>query len=265
LRLQGARALLTGASGGIGAAIARELSAQGARVLLSARREDALAELAAELPGEAEVLPADLAEPQAPAELVARAGRVDVLVANAALPASGPLDDFTPEQIDRAIAVNLRAPVQLARALGPAMVERGSGHLIFVGSLSGKVASVGSALYSATKFGLRGLAAGMHEDLYGSGVGVTLVSPGFVSEAGMFAEAGVDLPRGVSMVSPGEVARAVVRGVQEGRREIDVAPLAMRAGVKLSELAPGPAAALQRRLGSGDIAAKLAEGQAGKR
>src|SRR5204862_240112 len=92
----------------------------------------------------------------AAAALVERAGRVDVLVANAGLPASGPLDGFSPAEIERALDVNLRAPMQLTRALLPQMVERGQGHLVFVSSLAGKVASVGSSLYSATKFGLRG-------------------------------------------------------------------------------------------------------------
>ena len=98
-------------------------------------------------------------------------------MANAALPASGPIVDFSPEQIDRALDVNLRAPIQLTRALVPGMVERGAGHVVLVSSLSGKVASIGSSLYSATKFGLRGFASGLREDLHGTGVGVTVVFP----------------------------------------------------------------------------------------
>ncbi len=91
--------------------------------------------------------------------LVERAGRVDVLVANAALPGSGWLDSFSPDEIDRALDVNLRAPMQLARALTPPMVERGSGHIVFVSSMSGKIANAGGTVYSATKFGMRGFAA----------------------------------------------------------------------------------------------------------
>ena len=86
---------------------------------------------------------------------------MDVLVANAALPASGRVEDFEPDQIDRALDVNLRAPIQLTRALLPGMLERGRGHLVLVSSLSGKVASPRSGIYSATKFGLRGFAAGL--------------------------------------------------------------------------------------------------------
>ncbi len=257
--------LLTGATGGIGQAIARALDERGARVLLTARRTEQLDQVAAALGGRPLVLPADLTDAAEAAALAERAGAVDVLVANAALPASGPIDEFSPEQIDRALDVNLRAPIQLTRALLPGMVERGSGHVVLVSSLAGKVASVGSSLYSATKFGLRGFAAGLREDLHGSGVGVTVVFPGFVSGAGMFAEAGVALPRGVGTRTPKQVAQAVVRGIEEGRAEIDVAPLGLRAGALLSSLAPVTAARIQRRLGSAELSAALAEGQRPKR
>ena len=90
--------------------------------------------------------------------------------------------------------------------------------LVFVSSLAGKAASVGSSLYSATKFGLRGFAAGLREDLHGSGVGVTVVFPGFVAEAGMFADSGVGLPRWVGTRTPDQVAAAVVRGIEHGPR-----------------------------------------------
>ena len=194
MQLGGSRVLLTGASGGIGRAVARALHGRGARVLLSGRRTEALEGLRAELGGNAEILEADLAEKADVAALAERAGAVDVLVANAGLPASGRLERFTAEEIDRALDVNLRAPIQLTRALVPGMVERGRGHVVFVSSLSGKVASARSALYSATKFGLRGFAGGLREDLHGGGVGVTVVFPSFIRDAGMFADTGVKLP-----------------------------------------------------------------------
>jgi uncharacterized protein len=136
---------------------------------------------------------------------------------------------------------------------------------VLVSSLAGKVASVGSSLYSATKFGLRGFAAGLREDLHGSGVGVTVVFPGFVSGAGMFADAGVALPRGVGTRKPEQVAEAVVRGIEHGRAEIDVAPLSMRAGALLASLAPVTGARLQRRLGAVELSQAIAEGQRPKR
>ena len=265
MRLDGSTVLVTGASGGIGQAIAKALDERGARLVISGRRADQLERIAAELGGRPTVLVADLTLAADATALAERAGAVDVLVANAALPASGPIDGFTPEEIDRALDVNLRAPIQLTRALLPGMVERGNGHVVLVSSLAGKVASVGSSLYSATKFGLRGFAAGLREDLHDTGVGVSVVFPGFVSGAGMFVDAGVRLPRGVGTRRPEQVAAAVVRGIEQDRAEIDVAPLGLRAGALLSALAPVTAARIQRRLGSARLSHAIAEGQRPKR
>jgi uncharacterized protein len=265
VELGGTTALLTGASGGIGQAVARALHGRGARVLLSGRRIGALEQLRDELGGNVEVLEADLAEAAGPATLAGRAGDVDMLVANAGLPASGRLERFAPEDIDRALDVNLRAPIQLTRALVPGMVERGRGHVVFVSSLSGKVASARSALYSATKFGLRGFAGGLREDLHGSGVGVTVLFPSFIRDAGMFAETGVKLPAWVGTRTPNDVARAVVRGIETGRGEIDVAPLSLRLGVLASALAPETSARVQRLLGSQGIARAISREQRAKR
>ena len=265
VRLDGSQALLTGATGGIGAAVARARHGRGAKVVLTGRRAEMLDRLARELGDRAEALPADLADRDDVERLCVRARDADVLVANAALPASGRIDDFSPEEIDRALDVNLRAPVQLARAAAPAMVERGRGHMVFVSSLSGKVASAGSSLYSATKFGLRGFAAGLREDLHGSGVGVTTVFPGFVREAGMFADAEVDLPAGVGTRSPEQVAAGLIRGIERDRGEVDVAPLSLRLAATASAMAPGTMARIQRRLGAHGISEAIARGQADKR
>jgi short-subunit dehydrogenase len=265
VQLGGARALVTGATGGIGNAIAQALHARGAHVVLSGRRREALEELAARLGDRAEVLVADLAEPGAAATLAEAAGAVDVLVANAALPASGRVDDFDPDQIDRALDVNLRAPIQLTRALLPGMLERGRGHLVYVSSLSGKVASPRSSIYSATKFGLRGFAAGLREDVEPRGLGVSVVFPGFVRDAGFFADSGVKLPPWVGTRTPDQVAAAIVTGVERGRAEVDVAPLGLRLGTRVAALAPVSIARLQRRLGSERIADALADAQRDKR
>jgi short-subunit dehydrogenase len=208
---------------------------------------------------------ADLADRDALPALLERSGPLDALVANAALPASGTVSSFSQEEIDRALDVNLRAPILLAHALAPRMAERGRGHLVFVSSLSGKISSGGSAIYSATKFGLRAFAAGLREDLLGSGVGVTTVYPGFISDAGMFAEAEVKLPPGVGTRPPEAVAYAVVRGIEENKSELDVAPLGMRVGARVWGLSPTGVGAVQRRLGSLKVADALAAGQREKR
>jgi uncharacterized protein len=265
LTLQGSRALVTGGSGGIGQAIARALHARGATVVLTARRAEVLEGLRDELGPRADVVPADLAKAEDVTALADRAGRVDLLVANAALPGSGPFLNYEPGQIDRALDVNLRAPMQLSRALAPAMIERGSGHLVFISSLSGKVSGPGSSIYSATKFGLRGFAFGLGGDLRGTGVGVTTVFPGFIRDAGMFHDAGVKLPPFVGTRTPQQVADAVMEGVETGRAEIDVAPLSLRAGGWLAGIAPSALAAIQRGIGGSKISADMGEAQKGRR
>lgn len=251
--------LLTGASGGIGHAIARALAARGAQLILTGRRADVLEPLAAELGGRA--LAVDLAERDAVERLAAEAGEVEILVANAALPASGTLDDYTVEQIDRALDVNLRAPVVLAKLLSEQMVARRRGHLVFISSLSGRAAAGGSSLYSATKFGVRGFALGLRDDLRDAGVGVSTIFPGFIRDAGLFADARVELPRGVGTRAPDDVAAAVVRAIERDKAEVDVAPLGLRVGSIVSGLAPELSASMSRRLGSQRIAGELAANQ----
>jgi uncharacterized protein len=265
MQLGGRRVLLTGASGGIGNAIAHALHARGATVLLSGRRADALEELATELGERAEAVPADLASGEGVRALVERAGQVDVLVANAGLPASGWLDSFALDEIDRALDVNLRAPMQLARQLVPAMVERGSGHLVFVSSMAGKVPSAGGSVYCATKFGLRGFGSSLHDELHGTGIGVTTIFPGFISGAGMFADAGVELPAGVGTKPVGDVAEAVISGIEKNSAEIDVAPMAVRATGKLASVAPAAVTAVNRRFGGRKVSEGLAAAQREKR
>jgi short-subunit dehydrogenase len=263
VKINGSTVLLTGATGGIGHAIARALSARGARLALTGRRTDVLEPLAAEL--KARSFACDLSDAADVDRLLAQVGDVDILLANAALPASGRLESFSVVEIDRALDVNLRAPIVLTHALSPAMIARGRGHLVFISSLAGKASSPGAALYSASKFGLRGFASALRADLRGSGVGVSTIFPGFIRDAGMYADVDVALPAGVGTRSPQDVARAVIRAIEHNRGEIDVAPLSLRAGSLLAGIAPELAASAARRLGSDDISAKMAAAQQEKR
>jgi len=265
LELAGATALVTGATGGLGRAIAAALSGRGSQLVLSGRRATELGSLGARLG--ARTILADLAVAEDVARLcdAAVAVGVDVLVANAALPASGLLTDLEADAIDRMLEVNLRAPIMLAHALAPSMVARGRGHLVFVSSLSGRAASAASSVYSATKFGLRGFALSLRQDLRPHGVGVSLVSPGFIREAGMYADAGVRLPPGTGTRAPADVADAVVAAIETGRPEIDVAPLPLRLGATFASVAPGLAASASRLAGSNRISSEFAERQRHKR
>jgi short-subunit dehydrogenase len=153
----------------------------------------------------------------------------------------------------------------MSRALAPRLVEKGEGHLVFIASLSGKVGSPRSSLYNATKFGLRGFVFGLREDLHAHGVGVSVVSPGFVREAGMFHDAGSKPPPGLGTTTPEKVAGAVSRAIRTNRNEITVAPLRQRFLTEFGYRHPELAARVQRRGGADRIAEELAAGQSDKR
>ena len=263
MNLAGRTVLLTGATGGLGHAVARRLRAAGADLVLTGRRADVLESLAAET--QARALAVDLADAAAVQRLASECADVDVLVANAGLPGTGQLASFTVEQIDRALAVNLRAPMVLARELAEHMVARRSGHIVFMSSLAGKVGAPRSAVYSATKFGLRGFAQSLRQDLGPSGVGVSAIFPGFVRDAGMFHDTGTKLPPGLGTVAPDAVAEAVVRAIERNRGEIDVAPVSLRAGAMAAGLAPDLAASVSRRLGGTRVAEQHVTMQKDKR
>jgi short-subunit dehydrogenase len=263
VNLGGRTVLLTGATGGLGVAIAHSLADRGASLVLTGRRSDVLEPLAARLGARAVVC--DLADAAAVDRLVEESGPVDVLVANAGLSASGPLSSFTMEEMDRALSVNLRAPMALARRLADPMMARRSGHLVFMSSLSGKAASPGTSVYSATKFGLRGFALALRQDLRPYGVGVSVILPGFIRDAGIFHESGAELPPLTGTRSPEDVGAAVVRAIERNRAELEVAPLTLRLGASAAGLVPDLAAAVQRRFGAERIATAHFESQRHKR
>ncbi len=255
--------MITGAGGGIGAAIARELAPSAGKLTLSARRVDQIEALASELG--AGVIASDLEDRDQVADLAGACSNVDVAIMNAALPASGDLLEYEVDQIDRAIEVNLRAPIVLARLLGEQMAERGGGHIVFISSLAGKAASAGSCLYSATKFGLRGAAISMRADWSDRNVGVSVVCPGFVSGAGMFADSGARLPKGIKTVTPEAVAEGVVTAVAGNKLEVDVAPIPLKLGAKFAVVAPAAWEALNRKTGGQKLSDKMADSQKHKR
>jgi short-subunit dehydrogenase len=230
--------LVTGATGGLGRAITSALAQRGATLVLSARSPEALQELSDSLPGEHRIAAADLALEGAAERLAADAGEVDCLVANAGTSGMGSLESFSTDEVTRAIRVNLEAPMVLARALAPGMVDRGEGQIVFIASLAGKSASPRSSIYNATKFGVRGFALALRTDLAGTGAGVSIVSPGFVRGAGMFAKSGARSTAGLGTTTPERVAAAVVRAVERNPVEVAVAPIRQRALAHIGMAAP---------------------------
>jgi 3-oxoacyl-[acyl-carrier protein] reductase len=190
-RLDGKSALVTGASGGIGAGIARALHAQGAIVVLSGTRRDALDALAAELgaqsPGRVHVCPADLADPAAADPLIeaaeAAAGPLAILVNNAGMTRDRLALRITDADWNAVLEVDLAAPFRLARATLRGMLRRRAGRIINIGSIVGATGNPGQANYAAAKAGLIGLTKALAQEVASRGITVNAVAPGFIVTA----------------------------------------------------------------------------------
>ncbi len=181
----GKRVLITGASSGLGAALARQLAQRQAVVGLIARRRDRLAEVLADCrraSPESAMWVADLADTQALTGLALRAwdtlGGIDVLINNAATPKRRPVAALRPGEVEDVMAVNFFAPMRLTLALLPQMLTRGSGLIVNVSSVGGRLGIIHESAYCASKFALCGWSEVMAVDLYGSGVAVKLIEPG---------------------------------------------------------------------------------------
>ena len=220
--------IVTGASSGIGAAAARLFAAEGAAVALAARSADQLNNLAAEIErggGRALVVPTDVAHPQAASRLLAsvaeRFGGIDVLVNNAGANKRGPIERYTPEELAGVVQVNLTAPIMLTRLVLPYLRTRGRGAIVNVASIAGRIPVGHEAVYSATKFGLRAFTFALQEELEGSGITVSAVSPGPV-DTGFIMENLDDVPDVVfaqPMSSAEDVARLILDCAADGTVE----------------------------------------------
>ncbi len=212
---------MTGASSGLGRAAAELLAAKGANVVLHGRDESALRTLADRIGGAA--IAVDLAEPDAARRLAAKAveyaGRVDVLVANAGAGWAGRFSTMDRSRGRELIAVNLTAPIELTRELLPAMLERRSGHLIYVTSIAGRMGVADEAVYSATKAGLDTFAESLRLELRHSEVGVGTFVPGVIA-TDFFVRRGRPYVRKRPRPLPAELAAAaLVRLVETGAAE----------------------------------------------
>jgi short-subunit dehydrogenase len=179
MEISGRTVLLTGASGGIGRAMAQRLADAGARLLLGARDAERLASLAAGLAPGALTVAADIATASGRLALVeaARAAAVDVVIHNAGIQEFGLFDEQDPEALQRQLELNLSAPMLLTRELLPLLQQRNEAALVFVGSTFGSIGYPGFATYCASKFGLRGFAETLRRELSDSGVHVHYLAP----------------------------------------------------------------------------------------
>jgi len=243
-------ALVTGASSGIGAAVAEALAGAGAQVLVHGRDEARAAEVGRRSGGR--VLLGDLAEPGAAdalaGEALAARGGIDLLVAAAGVGWSGPAVAMSERTLERMVAVNLLAPMRLARLLVPGMVRRGSGHLVFVGSVAGATGVAGEAVYAATKAGLDAFAESLRLELSGSGVTVSVVVPAAVRSP-FFDGRGRPYDRRLPRpVEPETVADAILDAIRRGRSQVWV-PRWVRAASVVRALAPTTFQRLSARFG----------------
>lgn len=242
--LRGSNAILTGASRGLGTYIAKALAARGANLTLAARSAEKLEETrrACESLGARVVcVPTDVTVREDLQRLVETAerelGPTDILVNNAGIETSATLSDHSFEQIDAEITTNLNAPIWLTRMVLPGMLARGKGAIVNMASIAGKGAAPYGTIYSATKHGLIGFSESLRLELDGSGVTVGVVCPGFVSDAGMWADGGGKAPISLKEVAPEKVAVAVLKAI-EGAPELIVTSGPLRPLLALIAVAP---------------------------
>jgi short-subunit dehydrogenase len=247
MNLSGAACLVTGASSGIGRAIALQLAQEGARVFATGRDADALREVAGTT--REPFVPADLSDPAEIGRVVAEVGnafgRLDLLVNNAGSGWAGPFVSIDPDDADRLVRVNLLAPIRLTAAFLPGMLERERGHILNVASIAGHVGVRDEAVYAATKAALVAFSESLRYEVAPFGVRVTIVSPGVVNTP-FFERRGHPYERrSPRPIAPDRVARAAVRAIRRDAPEVFV-PAWMGWVARLRGAAPG----VYRRLAS---------------
>ena len=233
MSFEGKTAWITGASSGIGAALAREWASRGANIILSGRDEGRLAEVADGLPTETLILPFDVRDDAAMQDATARAigwKGVDIFVANAGVSQRSAAIDTDMSVYREIIDIDLTAQIAATQALLPHVSERGSGHLLFISSIAGKVGVPMRTAYCAAKFGLAGYADALRAELSQSGVQVHVIYPGSVAtdvSRNALTSDGSKRGRSDSVIDngipPAEAANRIIDAVGAGQREIIVA------------------------------------------
>lgn len=259
--LRGRVAIVTGASGGLGGAIATALAAEGMHLLLTARREEELESLATALrAGSARVVTvrADVSRDEDRRAIIAVAerelGGVDVLVNNAGVMHVGHFEDVPLDEIERTVEVNLVSPMRLTQLALPGMLARGRGHIVSIASLSAKSFPPYIGPYTASKAGLLAFTKGLRLEFRARGVSASAIIPGLVTEAGVFEQQRRETPVTVSPLlgttTPAAVGRGVVKAMRDDAVELFVNPQPLRPAAVLGELFPKLALFLTNRLGA---------------
>jgi short-subunit dehydrogenase len=269
--ISGASSLLTGGSRGIGPYIAKALLARGARVTLAARSAGDLERVKDNLGGDVATVAGDVSDEADRVRMVKEAegafGPVDILVNNAGIESVLPFTDYTEDEVRQIVEVNLEAPIQLCRLVIPGMVERGRGHIVNIASLAGKAAVPYNTVYSATKHGLVGFSYSIREELHDTGVSVSVICPGYVTGAGLFARHHRPDTKTApaTLTTPPKVAGAVIRAIERDKPDVVVAGFFPQLSDVSFAVSPRVSAAIARRIGGYEPMRRQAERQASKR
>lgn len=257
--LAGRTALLTGASGGLGAHLARRLARERVNVALTARREQELSALARELEAlgvRSTALPADLGDLSQIDPLIERAeaalGPIDLLVNNAGMESVGAFTTLTRAELTAIVDLNLTAPLLLTHSVLPGMLARRRGHVVFISSLGGKIGPAYDEPYAATKAGLIGLNQSLRAEYMHQPVGFSVVCPGFIAGDGMYQrmlDEGLKANRIVGETTTEKVVDAVVRAIQRDQPEVIESGAPVRPALALAQLAPRLAERVAPRFG----------------
>jgi short-subunit dehydrogenase len=269
-------AIITGASRGLGPFIVRALVDEGMAVVLAARSRPELEAVAQDLRdrgAKATAVVCDVSSAEDRRKLVdatlAQHGRIDVLVNNAGIELTARFDKQDEDEIARVIEVNLTAAMLLTRAVLPSMLSKRSGHIVNVASLAGKVPVPFSSPYAASKSGMVGFTESFRSEFRKRGVSATVVCPGFVSEAGMYAEmeekVGTKVNWIAGTVTPARVAANVVKGIKRDRPEMLVYRGPARLITAFAESTPGVFEKLFPLFGSNKIFEQVADARDAER
>jgi short-subunit dehydrogenase len=242
--ITGKTAVITGASGGIGAYLARAFAREQVTVVAVSRSSEALERVcdeSAALGGKAIAIPFDLAKveelPDLVREIERLAGSIDLLINNAAIEKFRPFQEYNLQDIQAILTTNLTSPMELTRLLLPGMLERNSGHIVNIASGAGKKAAPFNSIYSSSKAGLILWSEALRQELANTDVGVSVVCPG-CTNAGMFLKLDIPAPSGAKIAEPTEVADAVIQAIKQNQKEVILDGLVVKVFYALSQLSP---------------------------
>ncbi|WP_193195501.1 SDR family NAD(P)-dependent oxidoreductase [Nostoc sp. MG11] len=263
----GKTVVLTGASGGIGAFIARVLAKEQATVVSVSRSQKGLDQICAEVNaagGKGISIPFDLSKVEEFSALTQEihqlAGPIDILINNAAIEKYRPFQNYTLEDVQSILTTNLLAPMELTRLLLPTMLERNSGHIVNIASSAGKKGAPYNSIYSASKAGLIMWSDAIQQELANSNVGVSVVCPG-CTNAGMYLALDITAPSVANIAEPTEVADAVLQSIKQNQKEVVLDGTASKILFAISQLSPQFGDMVFQRLGVVELNQSCAEKQ----